>query len=99
MEKYGAAGKSTDDNKIWRMRFACWITKGANTQSEYVIIIAFQRQQWCRERASLKNYTTLPAFFLHTMITSITLTENRHLYKTTSNEPFSLYTINTLDDF
>jgi hypothetical protein len=26
---------------IWRMRFACWITKATNTHSEYVILIAF----------------------------------------------------------
>jgi len=26
---------------IWRMRFACWIPKGTNTHSEYVILVAF----------------------------------------------------------
>ena len=26
---------------IWRMHFACWITKATNTHSEYVILIAF----------------------------------------------------------
>jgi len=25
MEKYGTAGQATDDNTIWRMRFAFWI--------------------------------------------------------------------------
>jgi len=32
------------------MRFACWITKATNTHSEYVILIAFPRQQLLRER-------------------------------------------------
>jgi hypothetical protein len=31
----------TDDNVTRRMRIACWITKAANTRSEYVILIAF----------------------------------------------------------
>ena len=40
------AGQATDDNIIGRMRFACRITKATDTQSEYVIIIAFPWQQW-----------------------------------------------------
>jgi hypothetical protein len=31
---------------IWRMRIACWIPKGTNAHSEYVILIAFPQQQW-----------------------------------------------------
>jgi hypothetical protein len=27
------------------MRFACWITKATNAHSEYIIFIAFPRQQ------------------------------------------------------
>jgi hypothetical protein len=37
---------------IWRMCFACWITKATDTHSKHVIFIAFPRQQWLRERAS-----------------------------------------------
>jgi len=37
---------------IWRMRIACWITKATDTPAEYVIFIAFGRQQRLRERAS-----------------------------------------------
>jgi hypothetical protein len=48
--KYCTARQATDDNIIRRMRFACWITKATDTHSEYVILIAFQRQQWLRER-------------------------------------------------
>jgi hypothetical protein len=39
------------------MRFACWITKATDTHSEYVLFIAFPRQQWLRERASVLRYT------------------------------------------
>jgi hypothetical protein len=41
---YGRSGQATDDNIIWRMRIACWITKAANTHSEYVILNAFAGQ-------------------------------------------------------
>jgi len=52
---------------IWRMRIACWITKATNTHthSQYVILTAFPRQQWLRERASTCVILTLPVFFLN----------------------------------
>jgi meiotically up-regulated gene 157 (Mug157) protein len=53
MEKNGIAGHAADDNIIWFMRITCWITRAANTHSEYVIFNAFPRQQWLRDRASL----------------------------------------------
>jgi len=31
---------------IWRMCIARWITKATDTHSEYVVLIAFQLQQW-----------------------------------------------------
>jgi hypothetical protein len=55
--KYGRDGQATDGNLTWRMRFACWITKAANTDSEYVILIAFPLQQCLPERASMLPYT------------------------------------------
>jgi hypothetical protein len=57
VEKYGTARQATEDNIIRRMCFACWITKATDTHSEYVIFIAFARQQWLRERASILRYT------------------------------------------
>jgi hypothetical protein len=42
---------------IWRMCIAYCITKATDTHSEYVILIAFLRQQWLRERASMLRYT------------------------------------------
>jgi hypothetical protein len=57
VEKYGRAWQVTDDNTTRRMRFACRITKATDTHSEYVILIAFPRQQWLRERVSMSCYT------------------------------------------
>jgi hypothetical protein len=42
---------------IWRMRFSCWMNKARNTYSEYVTLIAFQRQRWLYERTSMLRYT------------------------------------------
>jgi len=36
-----------------RMRFTCWITEDTDTHSEYVAFLAFQQQQWLRERVSM----------------------------------------------
>jgi len=54
MEKYGRARETTDDNVIGRIKalFACRITKAKiHRQSLYLLIIAFPRQQFLRERA------------------------------------------------
>ena len=39
---------------VRRMPFACWLTKAADTHSEYEILIAFPKQH---KRASLLHYT------------------------------------------
>jgi hypothetical protein len=57
VEKYGTVRQATDDNTIRRMRFACCITKATDTHSQYVILIAFQQQQWLRERVSMLHCT------------------------------------------
>jgi len=44
VKKFGRNRQATDDNIIWRMCFACWMTKARDTHSEYVILIAFPRQ-------------------------------------------------------
>jgi hypothetical protein len=59
VEKYGRARQTTDSNIKWRMRFACWITMATDTHAEYVILIAFSRQKWLRERATMLAYSTL----------------------------------------
>jgi hypothetical protein len=44
VEKFGRARQTTDDN-IRIMRFACRMTKAADTHSEFVILTAFPGQQ------------------------------------------------------
>ena len=48
---------------IWRMRFASWITKTTDRNSEYVIIIAFLQQQWLHEHASVLRHSTLSVLY------------------------------------
>ena len=43
----------------WCMRFASWISKATNTHSEYVILIAFPRQEW------LHNGPSNVALYVH----------------------------------
>jgi hypothetical protein len=62
VEKYGTARQATDDNITRRMGFACWITKATDKHSEYVIFIAFPRQQIVtRKRFNITFTRTLPA--------------------------------------
>jgi hypothetical protein len=58
VEKCCRAGEATDDNTrvIWRMPYACWITRAKHTHSEYVILTSFPRKQWLRERSVLLRY-------------------------------------------
>jgi hypothetical protein len=48
---------------IWRMRITCWIPKDINTLSQCVIIIAFPKQQWLQERASMLRDNPLSVKF------------------------------------
>jgi len=41
---------------VWRMRIACSIPKGTNSHSDYVILIAFLRQEWLREFSLMSRY-------------------------------------------
>jgi hypothetical protein len=59
VEKYGRAGQATGGNIIWRMRFACWITKATNTHSEYVILTSFPLQQRLHDCTSMSRYTCI----------------------------------------
>jgi hypothetical protein len=49
VEIYGRTGQATDDNIIGLMRIACWVTTATDTHSEYVMLIAFPRQQWLHD--------------------------------------------------
>ena len=55
VQKCGKAGQAIDDNVIWRMHFAYWITQATHT--EYMLI-SLPRQRWLRERASLFHINT-----------------------------------------
>ena len=49
VEKCGGPIGTTNDVTIWRTRVACWISKASRTHAhtdQYVILIAFPRQQW-----------------------------------------------------
>jgi hypothetical protein len=49
----------------WRMRFACWIPKATYTHSQYVILTAFQLQQWLHERTSMLRYIYIACLYFH----------------------------------
>jgi hypothetical protein len=47
----------------WRISIACWIPKATNTHSQYVILTAFQLQQWLHERTSMLRYIYIACLF------------------------------------
>jgi hypothetical protein len=57
VEKYYRTRHATDDNMIQRMRFAFRIPKATNTLSEYILGIAFPRQQLLRENSPMLRHT------------------------------------------
>ena len=72
MEKYGRARQAIDDNVIRRMRFAYRVTKATDTQTEYVIIIAFLQLEWLHKHASVTLYVhCLSCFCLEQYTTCI----------------------------
>jgi hypothetical protein len=48
--KCDTARQATYKNTTWSMRFACWIVKATDTNSEYVIIIAFTKKIMVKRR-------------------------------------------------
>jgi hypothetical protein len=85
VHKYGGAREATDDNIIRRMRCACWIPKATDTRSECVILIAFPRQQWLRERTLVLRYTYIACLFEHYSMPSqcvfVSCAEGRNEYQ------------------
>jgi hypothetical protein len=55
------------------MPFVCWMTKATNIHSEYVIPIAFPRQKWLRERASILPYTYIACLILSQALAALSL--------------------------
>jgi hypothetical protein len=56
VEKYGRAREATD-NIIGRMHIACRITEATDVYSEYIMLIAFLREQRLGVRVSILRYT------------------------------------------
>jgi len=72
VEKYCTTGQATDDNINGLISFACCIPKATDTHSRYVILVAFPRQKWFGEHASMSNYTCIAClvkvtFIFHTV--------------------------------
>ena len=58
--------KSADDNILWHMRFACWITKAAtDTHSEYVTLIAFPWHKQLHKWASILCYVYIVCLVIY----------------------------------
>jgi hypothetical protein len=72
VEKCCTARQTTDDNIIWSMSCACWITKATKTYSDYVIRNDFPWEQWLHEHASMLHYTYLTCLLVF-VITNVQL--------------------------
>ena len=66
VEKYGRTGQATDGNIIRHTRSTCRV-KATDTHSEYLIVIAFPRQQWFRECSSMLHYTFTASLVLRSI--------------------------------
>jgi len=73
VEKYLRAGQATDDNTV--MRFACWISKVANTHSEYAILTALPLQQCLDKYMSVVHYMYIACLLLQKTDPHISLNE------------------------
>ena len=58
---------------VWLMRIACWLTKATDTHTEYVILIAFPRQQWLYERDLLLGYMYIACLVLDAQLLTINI--------------------------
>jgi len=56
VERRGKDDKTTDNNIVRHMLFACWIIKATDTQSEYVIFTAFPLEKVTRTLLILRLY-------------------------------------------
>jgi len=57
VEKYGTARPATDDNIIWRIRFAFWATNATITHSEHEILTFFHGNN---------GYANAPEYYVYT---------------------------------
>ena len=88
VEKPCTTRETTDNNKLWGMRVAWWISKATNICAEYVILITFPRQEWLRQGALMLCYTCTACLVLETRKSS-------HLYR----QLFSIQRLATEETF
>jgi len=69
VEKYGRARRAEGGNMIRHMHMGCWITKTADTHSEYVILINFSD-------ATMVARMHLNVTFIHTLPVLFTVNSN-----------------------
>ena len=66
MEQFGRGEEATDNSLIRRRKYTIVLPdnkgKNADTRSGYLVVIAFPRQQWLRERALILRYTYTACF-------------------------------------
>jgi len=61
VEKCGRVREATDDNVIWRMRFACCTTRATGIHSEYEILLFHGNNGFVKQLVLFVH--TLPVFF------------------------------------
>jgi hypothetical protein len=72
---------------IWRVSVAGWVSKTANTHSEYVLHIVFPLRQWLQEGAPIR---TLPVLFKLLKDGRSPKTEIASARNISSSEPYSV---------
>jgi len=58
------------------MRVACSTPNATNTQSEYIIVLAFALQECLHERASVLRYTYFVCLFIESLISKVVRRDN-----------------------
>ena len=56
---------------IWRVRIEFWVTKATDTNSEFLILIAFPLQKRCTNAPVCNVIRTSPVSFLSTPVTCV----------------------------
>jgi hypothetical protein len=66
-KEYGRTNRS--QMTIWNICIACWVPNNTNTHTEYVILIAVQRQHWLHARTSMLRCTYIACLVQYSMFT------------------------------
>ena len=79
---------------IWRMLVACWLPKAINTYLEYVILTAFQCQQWLHKRPLMLHYMYIACLVITEMESVYFAVQTECL--TVTQVHSSVYSVNSL---